>query len=215
MCKRIRRIHALTNTFSGIAGEARIAAEFVRCGFRVAKPYWSDDEVDLLVLQRSSQPNIALPLSIQVKSVQFLPQKDGTLKDHVFIQGLKKRYVTKSPAFGLAIYRVDTDEIFFIDGQANVQAIYESQSSWNKKHVSFGILAEDKDVRIAVHFDDGLKGDWKVDPDSPSWLTARMKRIVENVERGNFMAQVLDAMWDDHPETVEVSDEEVSNIEQF
>ena len=210
MSQRIRRIHALTNTFSGIAGEARIAAELVRCGFRVAKPYWSDDEVDLLVLQRSSQPNIALPLSIQVKSVQFLPQKDGTLKDRVFIQGLKKRYVTKSPAFGLAIYRVDTDEIFFIDGQANVQEVHESQSIWNKKHVPFGSLADDKDVRIAVHFDDGLKGDWKVDRDTPSWLTARMRRIVEEVEKGNLAAQVLDALWTDQPMTVVSSEEEIA-----
>jgi hypothetical protein len=133
MSRGIRRIHALTNTFSGIAGEARIAAELVRCGFRVAKPYWCDDEVDLLVLHRSSQPNVALPLSIQIKSVQFLPQKDGSLNERVFIQGLKKRYVTKSPAFGLAIYRVDTDEIFFIDGQPNVEAVYESQRSYHAR----------------------------------------------------------------------------------
>jgi len=118
-------VHALTNTFSGVAGEARIAAEFVRCGFRVADPYWTDDEVDLLVLER--EENLAVPLSIQVKSVQFLPDRNQKIPTHAFTQGLKKRYVTKSPAFALAIYLVDTDEIFFIDGPANIRRVYEAQ----------------------------------------------------------------------------------------
>ena len=96
--------------------------------------------------------------------------------------------------------------------QANVQAVYESQSIWNKKHIPFGNLADDEDVRIAVHFDDGLKGDWKIDPNTPSWLTVWIQRIVGEVERGDFMAQALDALWNDQPTIAEVSEGEVSNI---
>jgi hypothetical protein len=105
----IRRIHALENTFSGVAGEARIAAEFVRCGLRVAKPYWTDDEVDLVVLYRHE--NSVLPLPVQVKSLQFLESKTRKLSDPRFLSGLKKRYVEKNPALCLAIYRPDEDRI--------------------------------------------------------------------------------------------------------
>jgi hypothetical protein len=77
MPERIRRVPALTNTFSGVAGEARVAAELVRGGFRVAKPLWTDDEADLLVLMRTD--GALLPIVVQVKSVQFLPDSQGQL----------------------------------------------------------------------------------------------------------------------------------------
>ncbi len=75
----IRRVPALSNTFSGVAAEARVAAELVRQGFRVAKPLWTDDEVDLIVLCKGE--GTALPIPIQVKSVQFLESKTTKLSD--------------------------------------------------------------------------------------------------------------------------------------
>ncbi len=209
MSKGFRRVHALKNTFSGVAGEARVAAEFVRCGLRVAKPYWTDDEVDLLVLERTHdlQQDFAVPVVIQVKAVQFLPNKDQKTPTRVFLQRLKKRYVTKSPAFGLAIYRVDTDEILFIDGQANIRNVYESQSSWNKKHVPFDLLADDDCVRLAVHEERGIEGDWKVDPKDSDWLTARVKRLVAQIAREDTLTLALDALWSDPPAIVESADE--------
>jgi hypothetical protein len=201
MPKGFRRVHALTNTFSGVAGEARVAAEFVRCGLRVSKPYWTDDEVDLLVLERTHQlhARFAVPVIIQVKAVQFLPNKDQTIPTRVPVRRLKKRYITKSPAFGLAIYRVDTDEIFFIDGEARIRSVYDSQISWNKKHVSFDSLSAEDEVRISVHEQKGIKGDWKVDKNDARWLSDRIQRIVSQVDNESLLAQASIALWNDTP----------------
>jgi hypothetical protein len=210
MTKGFRRVHALKNTFSGVAGEARVAAEFVRCGLRVAKPYWTDDEADLLVIERTRnlQQDLAVPVIIQVKAVQFLPDRNQKIPTRVFLQRLKKRYVTKSPAFGLAIYRVDTDEIFFIDGQANVRFVYESQKSWNKKHIPFDSLKDDDWVRIALHEKEGIEGDWKVNPRDAAWLTGRVQGLVDRVGRENSVTLALDALWSDPPAIIEPVEEE-------
>lgn len=196
------RIHALTNTFSGVAGEARVAAELVRCGLLVAKPYWTDDEADLILLDRRfSQSYSVLPVVIQVKSVQFLPDKQQVTPPRKFIEGLRKRYVLNSPAFALAIYRVDLDEIFFIHGQDNVRSVYEAQSSWNSKHVPFDSLSKDKSVRIAVDFEKGIPGDWKVPKHDANWLTERVHRMVETVMRDKAQAeQAVQGLWNTFPE---------------
>jgi hypothetical protein len=178
----IHRIHALTNMFSGVAGEARVAAELVRCGFLIAKPYWTDDEADLILLDRRySESYSVVPVIIQVKSVQFLPNKQQRLPPRKFIKGLRKRYVLNSPAFALAIYRVDRDEIFFIHGQDNVRAVYEAQSNWNKKHVSFDKLSPEDDVKIAVDLSEGIPGNWEVPRYEPNWLSERVHNMVEAV----------------------------------
>lgn len=200
------RVHALTNTFSGAAGEARVAAEFVRCGFRAAKPYWTDDEVDLLVLERAQ--NVPVPLVIQVKAVQFLPNSKQKMPKRVFIQGLKKRYVTKSPAFAVAIYRVDTDQIFFVDGPENVTDLYEAQKAWNKKHIAFEDLNDDDDVRIAVHDDKGLDGDWTVSMTDASWLSGRVKRLAEEVVKSNNLAIATEALWAEPSARIDSGDDD-------
>src|SRR5271156_6817625 len=161
MPERIRRVPALTNTFSGVAGEARVAAELVRGGFRVAKPLWTDDEADLLVLMRTD--GALLPIVVQVKSVQFLPDSQGQVPVRVFAQGLKKRYLLKSPAFLLALYRVDEDFIYLIPGPGNIISAYDAQRRFNKKHKMFSSLRDDDDVRIALDFEDKLLRSWKVD----------------------------------------------------
>jgi hypothetical protein len=198
---KVHRIHALTNTFSGVAGEARVAAELVRCGFLIAKPYWTDDEADLILLDRRfSQSYSVAPVVIQVKSVQFLPNKEQATPSRKFIQGLRKRYIFNSSAFALAIYRVDLDEIFFIHGQDNVRDVYEAQSSWNSRHVSFDSFSENGDVRIAVEFNEGIPGNWKVPRYDSNWLTERVHNMVETVMEDIGQAeQAVQGLWNTLP----------------
>jgi hypothetical protein len=201
------RVHSLTNTFSGVAGEARIAAELVRCGLRVAKPYWTDDESDLLVLHVSA--NALVPIAIQVKSVQFL-----TKQDKVFLQGLKKRYVTKyltkSEGFALAIYRVDSDEIFFVDGPQLIVDIYEKQAVWNNKHIAFDDLDDNKDIRLAIFEDKGLGGEYFVPRDNPSLLTWKFDAIAKRVTDAKQEVATLSLLWSttDSPPSVDGGAEE-------
>lgn len=42
--------------------------------------------------------------------------------------------------------------------------------AWNAKHIPFDELADDADVRIAVHGENGIEGDWKVSPVDAAWL---------------------------------------------
>ena len=123
MPSSFRRVPALTNTFSGVAGEARVAAELVRGGMKVARPYWTDDEADLVIIVWANRG--LLPIIVQVKALQFLPDGKGQVPVRAYIQGLRKRYLSKSPAFVLALYRVDEDFIYLIPGHDKVIAIYE------------------------------------------------------------------------------------------
>jgi hypothetical protein len=202
MDRPIRRPHYLFNTFSGVAGEGRVAAEFVRCGFRVARPLWTDDEVDLLVIMRSPfQTGDLVPIAVQVKSVQFIPNMRGQLPNRVFIKGLRKRYLMKSPALSLAVYRPDTDEIYFIDGGQNIQAVYESQLNWNRKHRAFSTLKDEDDVRIALSESEGIDGEWKVNPRDARWLSERMNRIAKKVGSPAKLRTAVEALFIDHPPT--------------
>ena len=212
----MHRIHALTNTFSGVAGEARVAAELVRCGFLIAKPYWTDDEADLILLDRRyGQSYSVIPVVIQVKSVQFLPNKRQELPSHRFIKGLRKRYVLNSPAFALAIYRVDQDEIFFIHGQDNVRSVYEAQSSWNSKHVPFDALKPEENVRIAVDFNEGIPGEWKVPRFDASWLSTRIHDMVETVMGDKRDGdEAVQGLWNTLPTDQEL-DEDSDDAQQI
>jgi hypothetical protein len=193
MPNRIRRVPALTNTFSGVAGEARVAAELVRAGFRVAKPYWTDDEADLLVLMRSNGG--LLPIVVQVKSVQFLPDSKGQVAPRVFTQGLKKKYVQKSPAFVLALYRVDKDFIYLIPGPKNIVSTYESQKLFNKKHKAFSMLDENDDVRVAVDFGDKLLRKWKVDFANGVSVSRPFNSLRDKIGGTTLFSDAIDAAW--------------------
>jgi hypothetical protein len=193
MPNRIRRVPALTNTFSGVAGEARVTAELVRAGFRVAKPYWTDDEADLLVLMRSNGG--LLPIVVQVKSVQFLPDSKGQVAPRVFTQGLKKKYVLKSPAFVLALYRVDKDFIYLIPGPENIVSTYESQKLFNKKHKAFSMLDENDDVRVAVDFGDKLLRKWKVDSANGVSVSRPFNSLRDKIGGTTLLSDAIDAAW--------------------
>jgi hypothetical protein len=98
----------------------------VRCRLRVARPYWTEDEVDLIVLSHCD--NIFIPVPVQVKPVQFLESKHRKTKAPRFIGSLKKRCVEENPALCLMIYRPDEERMWFIDGPENIQSVYEEDA---------------------------------------------------------------------------------------
>ena len=200
----IQAPHALTNTFSGVAGEARVAAELVRCGLKVAKPYWTDDSTDLLVLAESG--TAVVPIPVQVKSVQFLPQKGGETPKHRHVQGLKKRYLDR-PELCLAVYRPDTDTIWFVDGASNITAVYEAQKTWNTKHQPLTELDENVDVRLYVEADRGVPGDWTVPRNDRRWLAARIQKVADATADQNREIAALEAMWPTSDPVLDSEDE--------
>ena len=187
----VRRVHALTNTFSGAAGESRVAAELIRCGIRVAKPCWTDDEVDLLVLARAGMH--VVPLSIQVKAVQQMVGDDDEAP-RIYTQGLKKRYVARNRFLSLAIYRPDTDRIWFIDGSENIIRVRAEQAL--RRRTPFEELGDDDDVQVRV--DESLD-DWVVPPDDAAWLSARIHRLAGAVAAANDEVAQLSLMWSSGP----------------
>lgn len=199
----IRRVHALTNTFSGVAAEARVAAEMVRCGLRVAKPYWTDDEVDLIVLSR--RDSLVIPVPVQVKSVQFLESKHKKITDPRFIRKLKKRYVEGNAALCLAIYRPDEDKMWFIDGAENIRQVYEEDAKATGRKKYRDLTPKDS-VAIRVTFDNcTLDENWLVPPHDAKWLSDRVGRIIdwlveqqrESVQISNLLDSVMPQFDDD------------------
>lgn len=197
-----KRIHSLQNTFSGIAGEARVAAELVRCGLRAAKPYWTDDEVDLIVLHKDGRQ--VIPIPIQVKSVQFLGTASRSSSDHRFLSGLRKKYVAQNPVLCLAIYRPDTDAIWFIDGSENIRNVYE-QDAQSAGRTCFDDLGDDDDVRIRMREkDDDFDREWGIPRGDAAWLPARIRRVVEGELNHQRLVRQLEALWinpDETPQT--------------
>lgn len=191
---KVKRVHALTNTASGAAGEARVAAELTRCGIQAAKPYWNDDEVDLLVLWRDGQT--LYPVPVQVKSVQRLHDKGG----NDFISGLKKRYVDGLPSLCLAIYHPKTDRIWFIDTAERIKQVYAAQVDWHK-HVPYAELADDDDVRIGLNLAEKasrLDAEWLVPRDDASWLSRRIVRATQPIRNAKALETVIQHMFDMH-----------------
>jgi hypothetical protein len=203
----LRRVHALTNTFSGVAAEARVAAELVRCGLRAAKPYWADDEVDLIVLSHRDQ--LVIPVPVQVKSVQFLESKSRKATDPRFIGGLKKRYVEGNAALCLAIYRPDEDKIWFIDGAENIRKVYEEDAESTGRTRYLDLKPTDC-VAIRVTFDDcPLDKDWLVPANDARWLSGRVGRITDwLVEQQRESAQITHLLDSVLPEFDDDDDEE-------
>jgi hypothetical protein len=198
---KVKRVHALTNTASGAAGEARVAAELTRCGIQAAKPYWNDDEVDLLVLWRDGQT--LYPVPVQVKSVQRLHDRGG----NDFVSGLKKRYVDGLPSLCLAIYHPRTDRIWFIDTAERIKQVYAAQAGWHK-HLPYADLADDDDIRIGLNLGDQasrLDTEWLVPRDDASWLSRRIVRATQPVRNAKTLETVIQHMF--MHEQVKVQDE--------
>lgn len=174
MAKKVTRVVALKNTWSGGAGEARVAAQLFSFGLHVAKPYWNDDEVDLLVLHGNN--NNFLPVPVQVKAVQ----NDGK-NPRVAIQGLKKRYVERQPGLCLAIWSPRWDKIWFIEGRENIRNVYANQAQAHgrgRPRTPYENLKDTNDVRIYVDLskegDTAFDKRWLIRHGQPKALTDRI-----------------------------------------
>lgn len=190
----IRRVPALSNTFSGVAAEARVAAELIRNGFRVAKPFWTDDEVDLLVLYKLDGK--AFPIPIQVKSVQFLESKTRKLSDPRFVPNLKKKYIEKNAALCLAIYRPDIDDIWFIDGPENIKSVYDQDAMENSRK-PYAELEDDSEVGIRLTFENcPLNEKWLAPKQDGKWWSDRFERFAKKLTDENVQAAQIRRIFD-------------------
>jgi len=162
----------LRNTLSGTTGELKVAGELSRAGLRVAEPYWNDDEVDLLIFCRVAGRDVSVP--VQVKSLQF-SGTHGTKSARRFVEGLKKKYIERSPGLCLALYCPDTDRLWFVPGSNAICDVYDLQASWNSKHRRYKDLPSSDDVRIAL-------GEGTAEIDS-KWLvtTERLQAVADRV----------------------------------
>lgn len=179
---KFKRPHGLSNpAASGICGEARVTTELLRHGFKVAKPYWTDDEIDLLVLKAGTDSLVPIP--IQVKTIQFLQKARRRQPKSVFIKGLRKKYVERQPGLCLAIYCVDKDLIWFIDTAATIRQVYNDQTA-SSRRVKYSDLSENDNVRIRVRRDEDATLDrWKVPRDDAMWLNEAIKRVVTVLQK--------------------------------
>lgn len=188
MPQKLRRIHAVTNTFSGALGEARTAAELIRCKIRVAKPYWDDDEMDLLVFIDIGQRIVPLP--VQVKSRQFLRNED-----RIFIP-IKKKYITRNPGLCLILYYPKDDEFWVIHGSSNIINAYDAQVAWNRKHTMFTDIIDDCDVRLAFpKSDKAFDKKWKVDKKDASDISRRLASTAKDILAKNDTVNGLESLW--------------------
>jgi hypothetical protein len=201
--REIVRMHALTNTASGTAAELRVAAELARCGIRVADPYWGDDEVDLLILWMAVESLVPIP--VQVKAVQFGVETNQPPPATRAIQGLKKRYVERQPALCLAMYRLDTDDIWFIHGAARIRQVYDAQynasmarAGAGRRKINYADIEDGSDIRIDLTrvADAEFDRQWKVDKRNAMWLSQRIGGLSNELTLAGLNVQaILEAMW--------------------
>ena len=178
----VKGLYALTNTASGVAGEASVTAAFLRVGLRVAKPYWADNEVDLLVLWEEASRLIPIP--VQVKSVQA-PQNESEAK----IQGLKKRYVEGNPFLCLAVYSVARNKIWFIPKSENIKNVYMAWADAPKsgpgalrtKYVDIDHNNGEVGIRVDVSKNGNAEFDkmWLIDTEDPS----KMRKVFADLAK--------------------------------
>lgn len=176
-----------------------MAAQLVAFGLYVAKPYWNDDEIDLLILHGAN--NDLLPIPVQAKGIQ----DDGVDRTGT-VQGLRRKYIDRQPALCLAIWSPRWDRIWFIDGSANIKAVYEEQVAARKgkrgrPKPAYASLDDDDDVRLQVDLsetgDPAFNQRWLVHHQRPSDLTGRVfalaKRMRESKARVAVYAELFKA----------------------
>src|SRR5580704_18972552 len=119
---RARRLLGLTNTYSGIAGELAVATALLLSGYKVAKPYWNNDAMDLLVLWQNESGHSHSVIPVQVKSVQ----RGSSKKTEIPIDGLKKKYVQRHPSLCLGIFSPELNKVWFIPGARNILRVHKT-----------------------------------------------------------------------------------------
>lgn len=196
---KAKRALALNNTYSGILGEMAVASLLLRSGYKVAKPYWNNDVIDLIVLIRAESGHSYLPIPVQVKSVQLLGgtkkhdgavrgafqsqgatkgmvQRSTSSKMEVAIEGLRKEYIDRNPSLCLCIYSPEFNKCWFIPGAHNIRKVHEagveqSKARRGKPRTQYQILQPADDVPIHVNLDaDPVLDKWLVDQNDPNRL---------------------------------------------
>ena len=201
--KPVTSMYALTNTASGVAGEAAVTAALLRAGLQVAKPYWNDDEMDLLVFGKSGDDFIPIP--IQVKSVQCRNE----IEDEVCTQGLRKMYVERQPALCLAIFSPAQNKIWFFAGPDKIKQVHAegvlSSCGKRTKYEDIPVVKETEPKKkygmVPIYVNVSEKGDiafdkqWLIDTKSPKKLREQISelatRIMLNQTATVLMSSVL------------------------
>lgn len=203
MAKKVERAYGLTNSFSGTVGEMAVAAHLVRCGLRVAKPYWSDNEIDLLVFWQKGKDYI--PVSVQVKSVQLA----SSINSEKHIQGLKKKYIENNKYLCLAIYSPERNKIWLIDGADNIKSVQSDgvKASKGRKGVdrkAYSKIKVDEDVPIYVNLtnsgDSSFDSRWRVDNCNPKKTTDVFRVIAGKVIKTKELKNILQYLFKEEHE---------------
>jgi len=192
--KVLARAATLDSNPAGVAAEMRVAAELCRFGFHVARPYWTEDEIDLLVAYEISGTVVFVP--IQVKCVQFVTATRKCRVPTCFIQGLKKRYIENNKWLSLVLYNPHEDWFWFIDGAINICKAYDAQKAWHK-HIAYNQIADDADVRIGLTKKgrDNFDALWKCPAKAGTFWDQRLARIAKQIaENRDRVAEIKAAM---------------------
>lgn len=220
-------IFALTNTASGVAGEAAVTAALLRAGLQVAKPYWNDDEMDLLIFWKDGRDFIPIP--VQVKSVQSTSvTKSGKVRiifDAV-PEGVRKRYVDRQPSLCLAIYSPAQNKIWFIPGANNIKEVYatwlKTRSKKGRKSPTYATMKPDQDVPIHVNVskvgDADFDGKWLFDTVSPDKLRNQIQALAQAIKASGkqeaVMASAFTMSSDESSQSIYDADVEVSTSDE-
>jgi hypothetical protein len=147
----------LTNTASGVCGEAAVVACLLRAGIRVARPYWLD-EIDYLVFVGNEENLYSIP--VQVKTVQAPP------KGHAIrIQGLRKAHVDHYKYLCLVVYLVNPERFWIIPTAANIREAYDHNPVKGRKYKS---LKRTDQVKISFKVPPAVDGAF-----DKKWLHSR------------------------------------------
>ena len=148
----IRRIPKIKPSFSGPAGELRVACEFLKRGYQIAKPLVEREreEPDLVLMCPKRGCNLFIP--IQVKTFQ-----NGTRMGRT-VRGPTKKKIEEDPFLSLAIYHVQTDVIWFFCGMEGLKDAYDKTQGSK----AFGNL--DSEGEVSFNFQNGRNeklDDWR------------------------------------------------------
>lgn len=209
----------LDNTYSGAVGELAVATILLRCGQKVAKPYWNNDVMDLVVLHRCKDGVTHMVIPVQVKSIQRLQ----SLSEEIPISGLKKRYLDRTPNLCLAIYSPEFNRIWFVPGADNIRALHKAgvQKSIGRpgrNRDSYESIDPTGDVAIYVDLEETGSTElnkWLLNPDRPGeMINPFIRELAVRFETDAEVEAAVEASFDledEDPLADRVSDSEADS----
>lgn len=182
---RVVRVPATWSSgLSGNVGEYRVAAELLRAGFNVAKPYWDIDGWDLVVFVAVHQ--LLVPLPLQVKSVQQSAGESGKPTASREVQGLYKKYV--EAGVGVAIYAPDKDKIWLFLSENEVK---EAFVAVERRKLTFESINSEDELPLRVPEDSqAFDGKWCVSAGNVQLSQRLIRRAEVEIEQTRLVAQL-------------------------